>query len=512
MPLDTKISKRTRPTPTGIAALNSAVWSICDVLRRSKCAGAMQYVPELTWILFLRVLDDKEQAQQAEAEAVGAAFAPSLKAPYRWRDWASPEGAKRKALEAGALGSFFGFVNGELIPHLKSLAHNPNASPRQKIIGEALSGVERTRVDTEKNLLDVLDKVDALNLHAADGTHMFPLSQVYEGLLLKMGDKGNDGGQFFTPREVIRAVVQAVNPRPGETIYDPCCGTGGFLAEAFEHVRVNFKADATVDEIEALGTRTLFGREKEDLVYPLALANLMLHGVDRPHIWHGNALTGGATYDGLWRDVPSQFDIVLTNPPFGGKEGKEAQSAFAYKTRATQILFLQHVIDNLKKGGRCGMVVDEGVLFRTNESAFVQTKRRLLDACELWAIVSLPGGAFANAGAGVKTDLLFFTKGKRTESVWYYDLSDVKVGKKSPLTLQRFQHFFELLPSRGESERSWTVSRAAIEAKNYDLKAVNPNRKVEVDARTPTEILTAIEQRHKEVSDALKVLRGLIGN
>ncbi len=472
----------------------------------------MQYVPELTWILFLRVLDDQEQAAEDEADAVGARFTPSLHPPYRWRDWASPGGAKRKELEAGKLGDFFGFVNGDLIPHLKGLAQNPNATARQKIIGEALSGVEKTRVDTEKNLLDVLDRVDALSLRAADGTHMFPLSQVYEGLLLKMGDKGNDGGQFFTPREVIRVIVRAIDPKPGETIYDPGCGTGGFLAEAFDHVRSHFKADATVEEVEALGARTLFGREKEDLVYPLALANLMLHGVERPHIWHGNTLTGGATYDGLWRDVPSQFDIVLTNPPFGGKEGKEAQSAFAYKTSATQILFLQHVIDHLKRGGRCGMVVDEGVLFRNNENAFVQTKRKLLDACDLWAIVSLPAGAFVNAGAGVKTDLLFFTRGARTESVWYYDLSDVKVGKKLPLTIDRFDQFFALLPTRGDSERSWTVSRAAIEAKNFDLKAVNPNRKVEVDRRTPAEILASIEQRHAEVSEALKTLRALIGS
>ena len=210
--------------------------------------------------------------------------------------------------------------------------------------------------------------------------------------------------------------------------------------------------------------------------------------------------------------MPSQFDIVLTNPPFGGKEGKEAQSAFAYKTSATQILFLQHVIDHLKRGGRCGMVVDEGVLFRNNENAFVQTKRRLFDSCDLWCIVSLPAGAFVNAGAGVKTDLLFFTRGSRTEAVWYYDLSDVKVGKKLPLTLDRFERFFELLPSRGDSDRSWTVTRAAIEAKNYDLKAVNPNRKVQVDTRTPAEILSAIEQRHLEVAAALKTLRQLIGS
>ena len=158
------------------------------------------------------------------------------------------------------------------------------------------------------------------------------------------------------------------------------------------------------------------------------------------------------------------------------------------------------------------MVVDEGVLFRNNENAFVQTKRKLLDACDLWAIVSLPAGAFVNAGAGVKTDLLFFTRGARTESVWYYDLSDVKVGKKLPLTIDRFDQFFALLPTRGDSERSWTVSRAAIEAKNFDLKAVNPNRKVEVDQRTPAEILASIEQRHAEVSEALKTLRALIGS
>ena len=174
--------------------------------------------------------------------------------------------------------------------------------------------------------------------------------------------------------------------------------------------------------------------------------------------------------------------MILTNPPFGGKEGKEAQTSFAYKTGATQVLFLQHVIDSLKPGGRCGIVLDEGVLFRTNETAFVQTKRKLLDDCDLWCIVSLPGGVFTAAGAGVKTNLLFFTKGQPTEQIWYYDLSDIKVGKKTPFTLAHFEDFFELvgLPRRRhdrrpDSERSWTVTRDEIEARNYDLKAVNPH-------------------------------------
>ncbi len=199
--------------------------------------------------------------------------------------------------------------------------------------------------------------------------------------------------------------------------------------------------------------------------------------------------------------------MVLTNPSFGGKEGKEAQTRFPYKTSATQVLFLQHVIESLKPGGRCGIVLDEGVLFRTNELAFVQTKRNLLDECELWCIVSMPGGVFTAAGAGVKTNLLFFTKGRLTERIWYYDLSDIKVGKKTPFMLDRFEDFFRLLPERGDSDRSWTVERSVSEAKNYDLKAVNPNARTVVDKRTPEELLDLIEAKGREVAEALATLR-----
>jgi type I restriction enzyme M protein len=501
-------------------SVNGAIKSICDVMRRSNCAGAMQYVPELTWILFLRILDEREAREAEEAEAVGAECQPSIQAPFRWRDWAAPvaeatpidggehfQGWKRKELQDGALGAFFGFVNDELLPYLHDLRDTPNAGPRQKVISEILSGVERVRIDTEKNLLDVLDKVDAIKDEAIDPTHVFPLSQIYEGLLLKMGEKGNDGGQFFTPREVIRSLVRVLDPRPGETVYDPCCGTGGFLVQAFEHLRRGLGDNATAEQVETLKRRTFYGREKENLIYPIALANLVLHGIDEPRLWHGNTLTGNETYGGLFQDAPSLFDVVLTNPPFGGKEGKEAQTRFAYKTSATQVLFLQHVIDSLKPGGRCGIVLDEGVLFRTNETAFVQTKRKLLDDCDLWCIVSLPGGVFTAAGAGVKTNLLFFTRGGPTQRVWYYDLSDIKVGKKSPLTLTHFEEFFRLLPERADSERSWTVSREAIEAKGYDLKAVNPNARNEEDTRTPDELLGLIAAKAREVETALGELR-----
>ncbi|HYM14411.1 MAG TPA: N-6 DNA methylase [Dehalococcoidia bacterium] len=492
----------------GQASVNGAIKNICDIMRRSNCAGALQYVPELSWLLFLRILDERETREAEEAEAVGATYTASLEAPYRWQDWAAPSGAKRTELQGAALGAFFGFVNDDLLPHLRGLRDRRSATARQKIISEVLSGVERTRIDTERNFLDVLDRVEEVKDENIDPQHVFPLSQVYEGLLLKMGERGNDGGQFFTPREVIRVMVRAIDPKIGETVYDPACGTGGFLAQSFQHMAGPANAHITsADQLDVLKHRTFYGWEKDNLIYPIGLANLMLHNVDEPHICHGNTLTGGVTYGGLFQDAPALHDVVLVNPPFGGKEGAEAQTNFAYKTRATQVLFLQHVIRSLKPGGRCGIVLDEGVLFRNNETAFVQTKRMLLDDCDVWCIVSLPGGAFVNAGAGVKTNLAFFTKGKPTDRIWYYDLSHIKVGKKTPLTAAHFEEFFRLLPDRADSEYSWSVTRAEIEAKNYDLKAVNPNAKSDEDTRTPEELLDVIEAKGREVAEAVAALR-----
>lgn len=450
-----------KPKTTTRSGLDSAIWSVCDILRRSNCAGALQYVPELTWILFLRTLDETEEIEAANAAAVGAAFQPSLATPFRWRDWAAPEAPERKRLVESGTNAFYDFVNARLIPHLKGLRDRPNATPRQKVMSEILSSVDRTRVDTQRNLLDVLDKIHEISLDTVDDTHVFALSQIYEGLLLKMGEKGNDGGQFFTPREIIRALVEVVAPKVGETVCDPCCGTGGFLAQAYEHMRKGLGDNATGDQIDTLKHRTFYGREKENLVYPIALANLVLHGIDEPHLWHGNTLTGEEIYGGLYQNAPGQFDVILTNPPFGGKEGVDAQTRFAFKSRATEVLFVQDVMESLKTGGRCAVVLPEGILFQTNQDAFVRTKRRLLDTCDLWCVLSLPGGVFTATGAGVKTNVLFFTKGKATEKIWYHDLGDVKVTKKSPFTRQHLAEFLKLLPDRGDSERSWTVDFAA---------------------------------------------------
>jgi type I restriction enzyme M protein len=567
------MAKKTKTQSVKQTSLKNEIKAICDIMRRSNCAGAMQYVPELTWLLFLRILDVREESEAENFAALGYTFIPSLIEPYRWRDWANKEGKKRKELVDGKLGAYFEFVNDKMIPYLKGLKDIPEASPRQKVISEILSGVERVRIDTEKNLLDILDKVDAISTDNIDDTHIFTMSQVYEELLLKMGEKGNDGGQFFTPREIIRAMVKAIDPKPGETIYDPCCGTGGFLVQSYLYMLESAQSQG-VSAIELLKHRSFFGREKENLIYPITLANMVLHGIEQPAVWHGNTLTGNEVFGGLFVNAPGRFDIVLTNPPFGGKEGKEAQTNFAYKTGATQVLFLQHVIDSLKPGGRCGIVLDEGVLFRTNENAFVQTKRKLLDDCDVYAIISLPGGVFSTAGAGVKTNILLFEKGRRTEKIWYYDLSDVKVGKRMPFTADNLKDFFDLLPTRSGSERSWTVDFAdrlhtahaqatplrtrgaalqndadacraqikelkktapsddpvlaqaesvllecaneakklydqadAIESSVFDIKAVNPNRKIEQDTRTPQELIALIEEKQGEIMTTLAELK-----
>jgi type I restriction enzyme M protein len=505
-------------------SLSAFVKSVCDIMRRSNCASALQYVPELTWILFLRILDAQESRDAGQAEALGADFSPALREPYRWRDWAAPwsdkpdhpktpegkpQGWLRQELFADGDGALIEFINQELLPHLHGLdintrtgLPNPAARPKQRIIGRIMTAAERVRVDDEANLRDILDRVHEISIDHIDDTHFFTLSQVYEDLLLKMGEKNSDGGQFFTPREVIRAMVHTVNPSLGQTVYDPCCGTGGFLAVAYEHIARKLGNTAASTDIERLKHETFFGREKENLVFPIALANLVLHGIDQPNLWHGNSLTQRAAYAELFNHAPARFDVILTNPPFGGKEGKEAQRNFDFETSATQALFVQKILSELAPGGVCAIVLDEGLLFRTNESAFVETKRKLLDECDLWAIVSLPGGVFSTAGAGVKTNLLFFTKGRKTERIWYYDLSWVKVGKKTPLTLahfgfgkdgatladaalpaalqdeckadeanagqpagQPFPSYARLLPGRGESRYSWSVDFAARRAR-----------------------------------------------
>ncbi|MCZ7402606.1 MAG: N-6 DNA methylase [Candidatus Methanoperedens sp.] len=501
----------------GQSSMNAYIKSVCDIMRRDRTKGALEYIPELTWMMFLRILDEKEQEEELKCQAVGKSFTPSLKEPYRWRDWGNTYGKKRVELQNSKMGDFLNFVNNELIPYLKSFQEKPSANIKQKLISQIFRNNNQTKLASETNLLDVLDKIDHLTSENIDETHQFPLSQIYEGLLLKMGEKNNDGGQFFTPREVIRAMIRAVKPeiiKDGApvTIYDPCCGTGGFLAESYAYFTNPELSgrELNATEIEHLKHDAFWGLDNSDTAFPIALANLVLHGIDYPHIGLKNTLSGRDTYMELFEGAQSKFDYIFTNPPFGGKEGEDAKTNFVFKTGNTQILFIQHIINHLADGGTCSMVIDEGVLFRTNELAFVQTKKKLLEECNLWCIISLPQNAFLNAGAGVKTNLLFFTKGKPTQKVWYYDMSDIKILKKNPLTLNKFDDFLHRRCSPKEedkiSEKSWFIDIETIKSKNYDIKAVNPNVK-EKSIPKPEELIKIIEDSQIKINEGLKKLK-----
>jgi len=504
-------------------SFNDKIWAICDIMRRSNYSGAMGYIADLTWLLFLRLLDDHEQAEAEGREALGIPHRYSLEPRYRWSNWAAPDGPLRRELETGPRNAMIDFVDAQLLPYLRTLHATADASDAQRTISQIVSGIDAIGMDGNKNLLDTLDLLWEIRADRSDTASVFALSQAYEGLLLEMGQTNKDIGQFFTSRMVVSAIVRAIDPKLGETVYDPCCGTGGFLARAYDYMRRERGDRITGPELDQLATDTFYGREKADLVYAIALGNLVLHGIEQPNIWHGNTLTGNESYSGLYHDAPQLFDVILTNPPFGGKEGADAQQRFTIRSRETQLLFLQEVIDSLKDGGRAGIVIDEGTLFK-NTNAHRQVRQKLLDECDLYCVVSLAGGAFTSAGTGVKTNLLFFKKGSPTENIWYYEIAPpadaVGAGgsgnqrtfnKSYPLKLEHFDHFFELLPSRADSERSWSVSIEEIESRDYDLNAVNPNRPDTTDTRTPSELLDEIESHSRDLEDALADLRQALG-
>ncbi len=524
-----KPTKENNKSINSVASMNKAVKSICNILRRDKAKGAKLYVPEITWLFFLRYLDIKDIEAEKRASALGQIHETVLPAPYRWRDWAAPydkskskeeaitnqlQGWKRYELDNAGTNTYLQFINNDLFSFLKKLKEKSNATDLQKIISEIFINKEKTVVVSVTNIQDVIDKVHELSAATIDDQHMFPISQAFEGLLPSLGEKKNDGGQFFTPREVIRLIVDVVDPQLDKTVYDPCCGTGGFLIEAFNHL---MRKNPTPTQIAALKNDTFFGREDADEAIPILLANMTLHDIDLPRIWHGNSLTGAVTNGDLFKDAPNQFDYILTNPPFGSKEGKAAQAQFAYKTGKAQILFMQHIITSLKEDGICGMVIDEGVLFHTKTAAYKQTKRKLLNECDLFCIISLPGGVFVNAGAGVKTDLLFFKKGKATEKIWYYDMTlgedfrPRKVNKGNPLEYKHFNDFLKRLKLPNDSpekisERSWFVTRKEIEEKDFDLKAVNHNAPDFSDKRTPDELYKIISDAQIEIQKNLEEL------
>ncbi|RMH21471.1 MAG: SAM-dependent DNA methyltransferase [Gammaproteobacteria bacterium] len=480
------------------------IWSACDILRRdNNCGGVMEYVEHLSWLLFLRFLDAQEDEWEMQAKLDGRTYTRILAGDLRWKEWGSKDWPADQLLE---------FVHGRLIPYVQNLGGDS--------LRETIRGVfaERNVIVCASgyNLKEVLKIIDGIDFHIQDD--IFTVSQVYEELLRRLGSENRMAGEFYTPRPVIRFVVDVVDPKIGETIYDPACGSCGFLAQAYLHMRKNEK---TIEDHKALQEQTFFGQEKKPLPALLGLMNMVLHGVIAPEIRRLNTLEENI------RDVSERFDVVLTNPPFGGKEGDHIQANFPVRTSATELLFLQHIMKKLKHGdgSRCGMVVPEGTLFRVG--SFATVKQDLLDHFNLHSVVSLPPGTFAPY-SDVKTALVFFERPGPTREVWFYELplpeGLKKFSKGSPIQDEHFEEARRLWKAwdayrKGQgpredslSERSWIVPVEEIKERSYDITARNPNRKERETLPPPMEIVASLLEREREILSIVEDLDELLGN
>lgn len=473
--------------------------NIDDILRKDAGASSeLDYVEQTSWILFLKYLDDLEETKKIEAELAGKKYKNIIDPKYRWEVWAAPktEGGKidhNKALSGDDLKDF---VEHELFPYFKKFktdAESPDTIEYK--IGEIFSEI-KNKIQSGYNLREVLNIVDGM--HFRSQKEKYELSHLYEGKIKNMGNAGRNGGEYYTPRPLIKTIVKVVAPKIGDRVYDGACGSAGFLVEAFEYLKESKKLSTS--DLEILQKKTFYGKEKKSLAYIIGIMNMILHGIEAPNILHTNTLAE-SLMDIQEKD---RYDIILANPPFGGKERAEVQQNFPIKTGETAFLFLQHFIKILKAGGRAGIVIKNTFLSNT-DNASVSLRKLLLESCNLHTVLDLPGGAFS--GAGVKTVVLFFEKGTPTKKVWYYQLNlNRNLGKTNALNEKDLTDFVELQKTKKDSENSWSINVADIDQKTFDLSVKNPNKGDEVALRTPKEILKEMGKLDKESEEVLNKL------
>ncbi len=481
-------------------SLQQKIDRITDILRRDDgISGAMHYTEQTSWVLFLKFLDDYESEKEDESVLSGKDYQPVLDEEHRWSNWACPknEEGKLDVNKAHSGDDLTDYVNEKLFPYLKGFANialtgNDHQSFAYKI--GAIFQYLDNKVASGHTLREVLNIVDSLNFQSE--SDLFELSLVYEGLLQNMGDAGGYAGEFYTPRPVVRAMVQAIDPKAGQTIYDAAAGSCGFLVEAFEHLKSKKKKLST-EQWDFIQRDTFFGYEKTSLAYVMGMMNMILHGIESPNLFRGNTLTQNI------RDIQEKdrYNIILANPPFGGKEKSQIQQNFPIQSNATELLFLQHFMKTLKSGGKAAIVVPEGVLFQTN-SAFKQVKQELLENFNLHTILSLPAGVFLPY-SGVKTNVLFFERSGGTSEVWYYECEPKqKLTKNKPITDEHLKEFVDLYTSRETTERSWIISASEL-TEDYDLSAKNPSKRKDAEHLAPRDILQQIRTKEKLVSRLL---------
>ncbi|MGE4091001.1 MAG: N-6 DNA methylase [Candidatus Binatia bacterium] len=498
--------------------LANDIWRACDIMRRdNNCGGIMEYVEHLTWVLFLKFLDDQENIFEAEAAIKGRSYTRILSGQYRWSSWVSqalgekdPTTGRRKAPKWAA-DDLLPFVHGTLFRQLRSLS----GSPEREVIAGVFSDRNVIVCASPYNLKDVLEIVDNIDFKNQDDIHT--VSHVYENLLQRLGNENKMAGEFYTPRPVIRFIVQIVNPSIGETVYDPACGSAGFLVEAYEHMRT---VEKSRKHYETLQRKTFVGQEKKAVPALFGLVNLVLHGVLAPDIRRRNTLEENI------RNVSERFDVIVTNPPFGGTENAQIQQNFPVKSNATELLFIEHIMKKLKAkdGARCGMVVPEGTLFRGG--AFATVKADLLQDWNLHTVVSLPPGTFAPY-SDVKTGLLFFERPGPTKETLYYELllpeGLKKFSKGNPIADEHFaearniwRHWDEYRKGQGRQPKlpahAWIETAETLVSRGYDLSAKNPNRSEREKLPHPAELIASLLERNRELHSILENLQMMLSN
>jgi type I restriction enzyme M protein len=484
--------------------------NIDDILRK---AGGSQteldYVEQTSWILFLKYLDDLEKDKAVAAKLRGEEYTPIIAPKYQWSNWAMPLDANgkldyNKALTGDDLNDF---VNLKLFPYLKNFKTIAQSSDTIEYkIGEIFSEL-KNKIASGYGLREIIELIGKLRFRTHAEKH--EMSHLYEAKIKNMGNAGRNGGEYYTPRPLITTIIKVVDPKIGQTIYDGAVGSAGFLVEAFEYLIKD--KELTTTESETLQRHTFYGKEKGSLAYIIAIMNMILHGIEAPNIIHTNTLSENLA------DIQEKdrYDIVLANPPFGGKERAEVQQNFPIKTGETASLFLQHFIKILKAGGKAGIVIKNTFLSNGGAgSADARLRQQLLENNNLHTILDLPGGVFT---AGVKTVVLFFTKGEPTQKIWYYQLNlNRNLGKTNPLNEQDLAEFVELqkLALSGvegaDSENSWSINIADIDQNTFDLSVKNPNKKAEAPLRDPQDILTEIQSLDSQSQEILQGIKELL--
>ncbi len=477
--------------------------NIDDVLwKEAGCTTELDYTEQTSWLLFLKYLDGLEEDRAAEAALAGRRYTHLLDKPYRWNTWAAPKAKDGQIDHNAALtgDDLRDFVNARLFPYLHGFKAKASGSNTLEYkIGE-IFGEIKNKITSGYNLREIIDQIDALRFRSQIEKH--ELSMLYEEKIARMGNAGRNGGEYYTPRPLIRAMVRVVAPKIGERIYDGAVGSAGFLCEAYDYLKSSRKL--STKDVEMLQTRTFYGKEKKSLAYVMGIMNMILHGIEAPNIVHTNTLSENLA------DIQDKdrYDIVLANPPFGGKERAEVQQNFPIRTGETAFLFLQHFIKSLKAGGRAAVVIKNTFLSNT-DNASVSLRKLLLESCSLHTVLDCPGGTFQ--GAGVKTIVLFFEKGAPTRKTWYYQLDPGRnLGKTNPLNDADLAEFVELQKTASASPKSWTVDAGTIDPATCDLSVRNPNAGEVVAHRSPKAILAEIEQLDRESAKVLGKIKGLL--